>query len=200
MAAHARAKPRPVLLTGAWALSRVWRGWQRSRPFSGALLAIAGGTEIMLVSLSEHGHGTRVIVPVGMLIAGGILACALLLLFDPAQRSVYATAAILLAASALTTSHLGGYLGGTVLAAAGGAVAFAWVPGVPAGRRVRAPIPGFTLIRGEGGLHPGPGGPHPGPGSRPSLAATRPDLAVTRPGPVARPGPAIRGAHRSGLG
>ncbi len=100
MAAHARAKPRPVLLTGAWALSRTWRGWQRSRPFSGALLTIAGGTEILLVSWSEHGHGTRVIVPIGMLIAGGILACALLLLFDPAQRSVYATATILLAASA----------------------------------------------------------------------------------------------------
>jgi hypothetical protein len=194
MAAHARAKARPALLTGAGALSRAWRGWQRSRPFSGALLAIAGGTEIMLVSLSDHGHSTRVIVPVGMLIAGGILACALLLLFDPAQRSVYATAAILLAASALTTSHLGGYLGGTVLAASGGAVAFAWVPRVPAGRRVRTPIPGFTLIRGEGGLRPDPGGPRPGPGGRPSLAATRPDLAVTRPAPAAR------GAHRSGLG
>jgi hypothetical protein len=194
MAAHARAKPRPVLLTGVGALRRVWRGWQRSRPFSGALIAIAGGTEIMLVSLSDHGHSTRVIVPVGTLIAGGILACALLLLFDPAQRSVYATAAILLGASALTTSHLGGYLGGTVLAASGGAMAFAWVPRVPAGRRVRAPIPGFTLIRGDGGLGPDPGGPRPGPGGRPSLAATRPDLAVIRPGP------ATRGAHRSGLG
>lgn len=173
MAAHARAKPRPVLLTGAGAVTRVWRGWQRSRPFIGALIAIAGGTELMAVTLSVPGHSTRIIVPVGALIAGGILACALLLLFDPAQRSAYATVAILLAAIALTTSHLGGYLAGTVLAAAGGAVAFAWVPQVPAGRRVRAPIPGFTLIRGEGGLLPGPG-------SRPDLAVTRPDLAVTR--------------------
>ena len=157
MAAHARAKPRPVLLTGAGALRRVWRGWQRSRPFSGALIAIAGGTEIMLVSLSDHGHSTRVIVPVGTLIAGGILACALLLLFDPAQRSVYATAAILLGASALTTSHLGGYLGGTVLAASGGAMAFAWVPRVPAGRRVRAPDPR---------LHADPRRRRPGAGPR----------------------------------
>lgn len=192
MAAHARAKPRPVLLTGVGAVTRAWRGWQRSRPFIGALIAIAGGTELMVVSLSVPGHSTRVIVPVGALIAGGILACALLLLFDPAQRSVYATAATLLAATALTTSHLGGYLAGTVLTAVGGAVAFAWVPQVPAGRRVRAPIPGFTLIRGEGS------GLRPGPATRPDLAVTRPDLAVTRPDlGLSGPAPALRRADRT---
>jgi len=180
MAAHARARPRPVL-DGFGSVSRAWRGWQRSRPFSGALITMAGGTELMLVSLSSSIHSTRIIVPAGALIAGGILACALLLLFDPAQRSVYATAAILLAISALTTSHLGGYLVGTALGGAGGAVAFAWVPCMPPGRRVRAPIPGFTLIRGEGGLG------HP-------PAGRRPDLAVTRPGP------AVGSADRSDLG
>lgn len=180
MAAHARARPRPVL-DGFGSVYRAWRGWRRSRPFSGALIAIVGGTEIMLVALSSSIHSTRMIVPAGVLIAGGILACALLLLFDPAQRSVYATAAILLAISALTTSHLGGYLLGTLLGGAGGATAFAWVPRMPAGRRVRSPIPGFTLIHGEGGLRHLP-------------AERRPGLAVTRPGP------AVRGVDRSDLG
>jgi Family of unknown function (DUF6114) len=194
MAAHARARPRPVL-GGVGAVIRAWRGWRRSRPFSGALIAIAGGTEILLVSLSLPVRGTRIIVPVGVLIAGGILACALLLLFDPAQRSVYATATILLGVSALTTSHLGGYLAGTMLAVGGGATAFAWVPRVPAGRRVRAPIPGFTLIHGGGGLQP------PSIGGRPDLTVTRPDLTVTRPDlMVTRPGPAVRRADRSDLG
>jgi hypothetical protein len=180
MAAHARARPRPVL-DGFGAVRRAWRGWRRSRPFRGALIAIAGGTEIMLVSLSPPVRGTRIIVPVGVLIAGGILACALLLLFDPAQRSVFATAAVLLGVSAMTTSHLGGYLVGTILSVGGGAAAFAWVPRVPPGRRVRMPIPGFTLIRGEGG-------------PTPPSASSRPDLAVTRPGPAAH------GADRSDPG
>lgn len=180
MAAHARARPRPVL-DGFSSVRRAWRGWQRSRPFSGAVIAIAGGAEIMVVTLSSSIHGTRIIVPAGVLIAGGILACALLLLFDPAQRSVYATAAILLAISALTTSHLGGYLAGTLLGGAGGAAAFAWVPRMPPGRRVRTPIPGFTLIHGEGGLRHQP-------------AARQPGLASTRPGP------AVRGVDHSDLG
>ncbi len=186
MAAHARAKPRPVLLTGAGALRRAWRGWRRSRPFSGALVTIAGGTEIAagrLVGARARPAGHRADRHADRGRHPGLRPAAAV---RPGPALGVRHGAILLAASALTTSHLGGYLVGTVLAASGGAVAFAWVPRVPAGRRVRAPIPGFTLIRGEGGLHPGPGGPHPGPGGRPSLAATRPDLAVTRPGPPGR--------------
>jgi hypothetical protein len=99
-------------------------------------------------------HNPRTIVPAGLLIAGGIIACGLLLLFDPVQRSVYATAAILLAISALTTSHLGGYLAGTLLGAAGGAVAFAWVPSLRPGDAAPSVLPGFTLIRGEAEARP----------------------------------------------
>jgi hypothetical protein len=133
---------------------RAWRGWQRSRPFLGAVLAIAGGAEIMLVRFTLPVNNPRTIVPAGLLIAGGIIACGLLLLFDPVQRSVYATTAILLAISALTTSHLGGYLAGTLLGAAGGAVAFAWVPGLPAGDAAPSALPGFTLIRGDADAQP----------------------------------------------
>jgi hypothetical protein len=152
--AHARTKPRPVR-TAAGRASRAWSGWQRSRPFRGAVLAIAGGAEIMLVRFTLPVHNPRTIVPAGLLIAVGIIVCGLLLLFDPVQRSVYATAAILLAISALTTSHLGGYLVGTLLGGIGGAVAFAWVPGVPSGDAAPVPLPGFRLIRGEAEAPPG---------------------------------------------
>ena len=69
------------------------------------------------------------------------------------QRSLYAIAAILLSITALKTSHLGGYLVGTLLGVAGGAIAFAWVPGLPTGDAAR-PLPGFTLIRGEADTRP----------------------------------------------
>jgi len=132
------------------AVRRAWGGWRRSRPFLGALITMAGGIEIAALRLSLPIHSPRTIVPPGVLIAAGIVACGLLLLFDPVQRSVYATAAILLAISALTTSHLGGYLAGTVLGAAGGAMAFAWVPAMPPGPGPGpAGPPGFTLILGE---------------------------------------------------
>jgi hypothetical protein len=178
MPAHAREKPRPIRNTAVGA-RRAWRAWQRSRPFSGALIAIAGGAEILATHLALPSHAPRMIHPAGLLIAGGIVVCGLLLLFGPAQRTLYATAAILLAISALTTSHLGGYLLGTILGAAGGAVAFAWVPSMPPEQRVRPALPGFTLIRGEAPDLPDRlGGPGPKPVTRPELV--RPELV--RPG------------------
>jgi 4-amino-4-deoxy-L-arabinose transferase-like glycosyltransferase len=150
MAAHAR-KPRGVHgLAGA--ARRAWRGWRRSRPFWGAVIIMAAGAEIAAVRFSLPVNNPRTIVPAGVLIAVGLVVCGLLLLFDPVQRSAYAIVAILLAISALTTSHLGGYLVGTLLGAAGGATAFAWVPGMqppsPA-RSAPAGPQGFTLILGE---------------------------------------------------
>lgn len=131
---------------------RAGRGWRRSRPFWGALITMVGGAEIVAVRLSLPVHHPRTVIPAGVLIAGAIIACGLLLLFDPVQRSVYATAAILLAISALMTSHLGGYLLGTLLGGAGGAIAFAWVPGrEPATAELTTTTgpQGFTLILGE---------------------------------------------------
>lgn len=193
MPSHAREKPRPIRNSAAGG-RRAWRSWQGSRPFSGALIVIVGGAEILATRLAMP-PAPRTIHPVGMLIAGGIVACGLLLLFGPAQRTLYATAAILLAISALTTAHLGGYLLGTILGAAGGAVAFAWVPSVPAEQRVRPALPGFTLIRGEApdppdrGLEP----VGPEPITRPELVrpeAVRPEVVRpewSRPEPITRP-------------
>jgi Family of unknown function (DUF6114) len=157
MAAHARKPRGPAEL--AEAARRAWRGWRRSRPFWGAVMIAASGLVTASVRFSLPVHAAWTILPAGLWIAAGLITCGLLLLFDPVQRSAYSVLAILLAIAALKTSHLGGYLIGTLLGLAGGAVAFAWVPMVPA---ERAPLPaGFRLIRGDadGPAAARPGGP-----------------------------------------
>jgi hypothetical protein len=146
-------------------LRPAWSNWYASRPVLGAFIAVAGGAEIAAVRLLQPLHRSPIFIPPAFLIAAGIVGCGLLLLLNPVQRSIYATATVLLAISALTTDHLGGYLAGTAVAAVGGAVAYAWVP-----RRPPRPAPGwggppdFKLIRGEAdGRHDrddrsGPGG------------------------------------------
>ena len=139
---------------------QAWRGWRLSRPFWGALLVIAAGAEVLavrLVALSLHPDSFSTVVPIGIVIATALVLCGLLLWFHPVQRSLYSTAAILLAIVALMTAHLGGYLIGTLLGAAGGSLAYAWVPGEQPelrsrhGRRSRSdgPGPALTLIIGE---------------------------------------------------
>jgi Family of unknown function (DUF6114) len=139
---------------------RAWRGWRLSRPFWGGLLVIAAGAEVLAVriSLLSPDPAARVtLVPVGILIAIALVFCGLFLWFHPVQRSVYATAAILLAIVALMTAHLGGYLIGTLLGAVGGSVAYAWVPAeqpAPQARHGKAsradgPGPALTLIIGD---------------------------------------------------
>ncbi|HEU5418663.1 MAG TPA: DUF6114 domain-containing protein [Streptosporangiaceae bacterium] len=169
--AHAR-RPRRQVLAGT--ARRAWRGWRRSRPFWGALAVVAGGAEIAVVRLTAGGGRLDPLVPLGLLIAAGLIGCGLLLVFGPVQRSLYSTAAVLLAVVGLSTVHVGGYLIGSVLGAAGGALAFAWVPAAPPA--VGGPPPGgpqtLTLILGEAGIgadHDGPAGqaraPADGPGA-----------------------------------
>jgi hypothetical protein len=148
MPAHARSQRSAADVAGA--ARRAGRGWRRSRPFWGAVVTLAAGGETAAVRFAQPVHPVWTVLPAGLLIAGGLIACSLLLLFDPAQRSVYAIVVILLSIAALLTSHLGGYLLGTLLGLAGGALAFAWVP-----RRPAAPAPAaaaLTLIRGEADL------------------------------------------------
>jgi Family of unknown function (DUF6114) len=156
MPAHARPSrgARGAVVAGQSA----WRGWRRSRPFWGALITMAGAAEIATIRLSLPVHSPRTIIPAGVLIAAGLVACGVLLLFGPVWRSAYATVIVLLAILALTTSHLGGYLLGSVLAGIGGATAFAWVPtrAQAPGAPVGPAVPGFTLIRGDADGSAGP--------------------------------------------
>jgi hypothetical protein len=164
-------------------------------------MIVTAGVVTAAVRFSLPVHTAWTILPAGLWIAAGLITCGLLLLFDPVQRSAYAVLAILLAIVALMTSHLGGYLVGTLLGLAGGAVAFAWVPMMPA---ARVPLPaGFRLIRGEAdGTAAAPPGTlrrHAAqPGRSPSLGrspdrspgrpAGRPAVPMPAPLPVRRPG------------
>jgi hypothetical protein len=187
MPAHARKRRGAADAAGAARLAG--RGWRRSRPFWGAVIILVAGGETAAVRFTLPLRTTWTILPAGLLIAGGMVACALLLLFDPAQRSLYAVAAILLSITALETSHLGGYLIGTLLGLAGGATAFAWVPGLPA--VPPAAPPGFTLILGEADRPAGaPARRHRQPGGRPGGSPRR--LAGTEPRSQPRIQPGIR--------
>jgi hypothetical protein len=170
MPAHARKRRGAADVVGA--ARRAGRGWRRSRPVWGAVIILAAGGETAAVRFTLPLRTTWTLLPAGLLIAGGMIACGLLLLFDPAQRSLYAVAAILLSITALETSHLGGYLIGTLLGLGGGATAFAWVPGLPPARPAQS---GLTLILGEARRpagtprrHRQPGGRPPGPPGRPA--------------------------------
>jgi hypothetical protein len=119
-----------VLLGQAW---RGFRSWRRSRPFWAGVLLIAAGVELLLIPLPMHSMGLILHIGtggvLGILIGAILVACALLLWFNPAQRIFYSIVAVLLAISALVASNLGGFLIGTLLGMVGGSMGFAWTPG-----------------------------------------------------------------------
>jgi hypothetical protein len=145
-------------------------------------MAAGAGAQTGLVRLSLPVHVTWTLLPAGLLIAGGLLSCGLLLLFVPAQRSLYSVLTVLLAIAALKTAHLGGYLIGTLLGLAAGAAAFSWVPHLPPARVIP---PGFRLILGEADRRAGPA-VRPAGALQPVPAPPAPERY--RPGHAAQPG------------
>lgn len=107
-----------------------WRAWRKSRPFVGALLAILGGTEILLLVSAPlkaviHFGITNLIgfaVPILMIL------CGLMLWFAPAPRAFYAILILLSSLASWITSNLGGFLLGMLLGLVGGSLALAWSP------------------------------------------------------------------------
>jgi hypothetical protein len=159
---------------------------------------VAGGGEIAAVRLTLASGKADFLVPLALLIAAGLIVCGLLLLFDPVHRSLYSTAAVLLAVVGLSTAHVGGYLIGSILGAAGGALAFAWVPAAP--RAPAGPGPGspqgLKLILGEAGTRPDPAGlDAPGPDPWPLAPGAGLSLSAAEPG---TPEPGRPGRHPSG--
>lgn len=112
-------------------LGQGYRGWRRSRPYWGGKLAILAGVEIfastqtsladMVVKVGVEGFQAY-LIPL-MLIVAGLLAW-----FTPAQRQFYGVIITFVAVYALVGVNLGGWLVGTLLGVAGGALIFAWTP------------------------------------------------------------------------
>ncbi|WP_433265139.1 DUF6114 domain-containing protein [Micromonospora vinacea] len=123
---------RPSGPAQAW---RLFRRWQRSRPFWGGLLiALAGlemfaSTRMTLNGLSFHSGATGLL---SLLIPIIMVTCGLLLWFTPAQRLFYSVVAAVTAVYSLIGLNLGGFFVGLLLGIVGSALAFAWTPIHPA--------------------------------------------------------------------
>ncbi|MBG6101224.1 hypothetical protein IW249_001638 [Micromonospora vinacea] len=119
---------RPSGPAQAW---RLFRRWQRSRPFWGGLLiALAGlemfaSTRMTLNGLSFHSGATGLL---SLLIPIILVTCGLLLWFTPAQRLFYSVVAAVTAVYSLIGLNLGGFFVGLLLGIVGSALAFAWTP------------------------------------------------------------------------
>ncbi len=113
-----------------------WRAWRRSRPFWGGLLLLLSGIELFAIPLSGvlvHGAIKLVIYigiggVFGVLIGALLIAAGLVTWFNPAHRTFYGIAGIVLGIVSFPASNLGGLFIGMLLAIVGGSVAFAWTP------------------------------------------------------------------------
>jgi hypothetical protein len=107
--------------------------WLGTRPFWGGLLVTLAGAE-MLVTVKAP---LPVVLHVGMqgmigyLLPLVLMACGLLLIFNPSQRLFYAIVSAVLTIASWLTSNLGGFILGIILGLLGSALAFAWSPDKP---------------------------------------------------------------------
>lgn len=135
---------------GAAGVSRraAFRGWRRTRPFWGGFLLLLAGTELLLIPLSGilvHG-AVRLVVYIGIggvfgvLIGVLLIACGLLLWLNPAHRTFYAIAGVLLAVLSFIASNFGGFFIGMLLGIIGGSMGFGWTPAADRAAR-RLPHP-----------------------------------------------------------
>jgi hypothetical protein len=123
---------------GAADVSRraAFRGWRRTRPFWGGFLLLLAGAELLLIPLSGilvHG-AVRLVVYIGIggvfgvLLGVLLIACGLLLWLNPAHRTFYAIAGVLLAVLSFIASNFGGFFIGMLLGIIGGSMGFGWTP------------------------------------------------------------------------
>jgi len=123
-----------------------WRAWRRSRPFWGGLLLVLSGSELLALPLTGvlvHGQIKLVIYigiggVFGVLIGGLLIVSGLALWVNPAHRTFYSIAGLLLGLVSFPASNLGGFFLGMLLAIIGGSLGFAWAPLPAAGTAVEA--------------------------------------------------------------
>jgi hypothetical protein len=112
------------------------RRWRQTRPFWGGFLLLLAGIELLLIPLSGiliHG-AVKLVVYIGIggvfgvLLGVLLIACGLLLWLNPAHRTFYAIAGVLLAVLSFIASNFGGFFIGMLLGIIGGSMGFAWTP------------------------------------------------------------------------
>jgi hypothetical protein len=219
---------------GAAVVSRraAFRRWRRTCPFWGGFLLLLAGIELLLIPLSGifiHG-AVKLVVYIGIggvfgvLLGVLLIACGLLLWLNPAHRTFYAIAGVLLAVLSFIASNFGGFFVGMLLGIIGGSMGFGWTPSAerPARRPPDPPRHGGRVMAAAvlpllvasstlAGQHAAPETtsrppqdcilwilclPSPAPGQVPSPAptATRP----ASPGPGRMPQPSASAGPTSG--
>jgi hypothetical protein len=114
-----------------------FRTWRRTRPFTGGLLLLLAGLELLGIPLGgDLGHGAiKLVIYIGIggvfgvLIGLLLIAAGIMIWVNPLHRVFYGIAGIVLGIVSFPTSNLGGFFIGMLLAMVGGALAFAWEPG-----------------------------------------------------------------------
>jgi Family of unknown function (DUF6114) len=113
-----------------------FRTWRRTRPFWGGFLLLLAGIELLLIPLSGiliHG-AVKLVVYIGIggvfgvLLGALLIACGLLVWLNPAHRTFYAIAGVLLAVLSFIASNFGGFFIGMLLGITGGSMSFGWTP------------------------------------------------------------------------
>jgi hypothetical protein len=115
---------------------RSFREWRRCRPFWGGLLLLLSGLELLAIPLSSV--LTRGLIKLviyigiggvaGVIIGALLMACGVLVWFQPAHRAFYSIAGVLLAVASFIATNLGGFFVGMLIGVVGGSVSFAWTP------------------------------------------------------------------------
>jgi hypothetical protein len=192
-----------------------FRTWRRSRPFWGGLLAVLGGVELILIPLAPMPVVIHQgIAGISSYLIGAVLALAgVLLWFQPAQRTFYGVVAVVLSLASFVTSNFGGFAVGMLLGLVGGALGFAWTPGIPdkKARRARrggkgvlglAMLPALAALPAAGPAHgtagaqaclipifcPASPTPSPSPARTSPVPAISPTTGVPTPSPTQKPG------------
>ena len=143
---------------GAAVVSRraAFRRWRRTCPFWGGFLLLLAGIELLLIPLSGifiHG-AVKLVVYIGIggvfgvLLGVLLIACGLLLWLNPAHRTFYAIAGVLLAVLSFIASNFGGFFIGMLLGIIGGSMGFGWTPSAdqPARRPLDPPRHGGRVM------------------------------------------------------
>jgi hypothetical protein len=132
-----------------------FRHWRRRRPFWGGLLLLLSGLELFASGNMTIGGLEIHLGPTGFLsylLPLILVACSLLVWFNPAQRLFYAIVALLAALYSFIGLNLGGFFVGMLLGIIGGGLIIAWGPPRPRpGTEVSGPPTGEPTDHQEDG-------------------------------------------------